>query len=185
MRLLALALAVLSVPTCHPAERSALSGLGGRCIGRHVDGAPVDGFLQRPGGWFEIRAIDDGPESETAEFRGDYVPLGGDAATAAAAGSPDTLRVHGSTARDARRALGVSAEVFAHTGGAGDPTQVDYAVAFTPGDFAFLGDCLRRVLTEPAKTLFGEDARDTVRGMVGKTGAEIDAVFATVRPRTP
>lgn len=161
----------------------------GACDRDEVYGAPADEFVSSPGAWLKVRSIDltsagDPTLATTESFRGTYDVVGGDASAVSAIGadSVGTLTMHGGIARDVQQALAQTPDVFAHVGGGDDVTRLDYALALTPTDFAFLGECQSRLLTNPLRDTFGADAQATVTGFVGKSGGEIAAAFPAPVP---
>lgn len=182
--LCALALAV----ACAGATDGKLGGLGGRCHHDEVDGAPADGFVSRPGAWLRVRRIDLPSryrQRETRAFEGAYDVVGGDARAVTALGKDTvtSLRMHGTIASDAANALALTPDVYAHVGP--DATEAEFAVALTRDDFAFLGECQRRLLTTPLREMLGPGAVETVRGFVGKRGDEVAAVIASYAGTAP
>lgn len=165
----------------------AFSALGA-CKVEEVDGAPARHFVSRDGAWLRVRSIDLTSASDTTldtteTFRGTYDVIGGDAAATAALGTnAEALTMHGSIAREIQQGLAMTPDVFVHTGGDGDVRQLDFALAVTPTDFAFLGECQSKLLTAPLKRIFGSEAYTKVTGFVGDTGSEIASAFPAPAP---
>jgi hypothetical protein len=180
VRALLLAAAVGLFPTCGDGSpRTPLSALG-RCDATHVDGVPAQWFLSQKGAWLRVRRIDLPASFENRSrrtFPGSYEVVGGDADAVSALGGPTvgTLTMHGSIARDVSDALAVTPDVYAHVDA--EAKEVRFALALTEDDFAFLGECQERLFTSPLRRTLGPDAVATVRGFVGKTGAEVGAAL--------
>lgn len=151
-----------------------------------MDGAPAEAFVSRAGAWLRVRRIDlprpFDPRS-TRAFAGSYEVVGGDRPAVSALGGATvgTLTMHGTIAREVAAALAVTPDVYARVGA--DAKEVELALALAGDDFAFLGECQERLLTSPLREALGPDAAPTVRGFVGKTGAEVAAAFAPAPTR--
>ena len=181
-RLLCVAALALVTSACGEGTREVpRESLGdfGRCDADRVDGAPADAFVSREGAWLRVARIDldSGERRATRAFAGSYEVVGGDAPAVAALGgrTVGTLTMHGTIAHEVGAALAVTPDVYVHVGA--DAKEVEYALALSDDDFAFLGECQERLLTSPMRQIFGTNAAATVRGFVGRRGAEVAAAF--------
>jgi hypothetical protein len=156
----------------------------GSCPHTHVDGPEAGEFISQPGAWVKIDAIEaGGVDRTTREFRGAYAVVGGDEDMVAALGpTPTSLRIHGPTATAAAEALALGATVHAHTGARDDARYVAFALAVKGDEFAFLGECQDRLLTQPMARRLGPDAAGRLTRLVGADAAALRRALVVVPP---
>lgn len=135
--------------------------------------------MSKPGAWLRVDSLEmAGVGNATADVAGSFVVVGGDDAMVRGLGTaPGTLRIHGSIAHSAADALAAGATVHVHTGTLDDPRFVAFGLATKDDEFAFLGDCAYRQLTEPIGQRLGADAAARLASLVGADSATLRAAL--------
>lgn len=152
-----------------------------------IDGPDAGKFVSMPGAWVRVDAIDAmDAGTRTRDFGGSYAVVGGDEPMTRALGTaPETLRMHGSIASAAAEALELGASVHVHTGVIDDPRHVAFGLAIKGNEFAFLGDCQNRLLTQPLGRRLGPNAAERLASLVGATSPDLRrALVPTAAPPT-
>jgi len=172
---------------------SALSKLGG-CEADEVLAAPLDQILTLDGTWYEVLGLENvtTKASDVATFlpvNTTYRSISEDGASVGTK-SDGELILHSSEVPEIQTALSLGARVYVldvmkspedleqSLANFKPDHSVQMVLAINGSDFAFLGDCMGKVITEPMFRLLGADAANVAQRLPGASSTQRAQIVA-------